>query len=109
MAWIQDFGDIDGDGNVECHRATDRGLANQGWKDSWDGVRYADGRIAQAPTALCEVQAYVYAAYLARAHFASEAGQSELCDRYRAKPAALKAAFNRDFWLEDRSVVCHRP
>jgi glycogen debranching enzyme len=102
MAWIQDFGDIDGDGYVEYHRTTDRGLANQGWKDSWDGVRYADGRIAQAPIALCEVQAYVYGAYLARAHFAHEAGQSELCERYRAKAAALKAAFNRDFWLEDR-------
>ena len=102
MAWIEDFGDIDGDGYVEYHRTTDRGLANQGWKDSWDGVRYADGRIAQAPIALCEVQAYVYGAYLARAYFAQEAGQSELFERYRAKAAALKAAFNRDFWLEDR-------
>ena len=102
MEWIEDFGDIDGDGYVEYHRTTDRGLANQGWKDSWDGVRYADGRIAQAPIALCEVQGYVYAAYLARAHFAFEAGQSAQCDRYRAKAAALKVAFNRDFWLEDR-------
>ena len=102
MAWIDDFGDVDGDGYVEYHRTTDRGLANQGWKDSWDGVRYADGRIAQAPIALCEVQAYVYGAYLARAHFAHEAGQNELCERYRGKAAALKAAFNRDFWLEDR-------
>ena len=101
MEWIEDFGDIDGDGYVEYHRTTDRGLANQGWKDSWDGVRYADGRIAQAPIALCEVQGYVYAAYLARAHFAFEAGQSAECDRYRAKAAALKVAFNRDFWLED--------
>ncbi|MGH3732601.1 MAG: amylo-alpha-1,6-glucosidase [Acidimicrobiales bacterium] len=103
MAWIQDFGDIDGDGYVECHRATDRGLANQGWKDSWDGVRYADGRIAEAPTALCEVQAYVYAAYLARARFALEAGEGALSDTYRIKAATLKTAFNRDFWLEDRA------
>ena len=101
MAWIEDFGDFDGDGYVEYHRTTDRGLANQGWKDSWDGVRYADGRVAQAPIALCEVQAYVYAAYLARSRFAFEAGQHELGDKYRTKAADLKASFNRDFWLEE--------
>ena len=49
IEWIEQFGDADGDGYVEYHRATDRGLANQGWKDSWDGIRYADGRVAEAP------------------------------------------------------------
>ena len=102
LAWIKDFGDADGDGYVEYHRATDRGLANQGWKDSWDGIRYADGRVAEAPIALCEVQAYVYSAYLARAHFAYEAGDQALYATYRQKAADLKAAFNRDFWLDDR-------
>ncbi|HEX3946798.1 MAG TPA: amylo-alpha-1,6-glucosidase, partial [Acidimicrobiales bacterium] len=79
-----------------------RGLANQGWKDSWDGIRYADGRVAEAPIALCEVQAYVYSAYLARAHFANEAGDQVVYARYRQKAADLKTAFNRDFWLEER-------
>ncbi len=102
LAWIDEFGDADGDGYVEYKRATDRGLANQGWKDSWDGIRYADGRVAEAPIALCEVQAYVYGAYLARAHFAAEAGDGPTYDRYRRKATDLKAAFNRDFWLEDR-------
>jgi glycogen debranching enzyme len=102
LAWIEEFGDADGDGYVEYHRATDRGLANQGWKDSWDGIRYADGRVAQAPIALCEVQAYTYGAYLARAHFAYEAGDAATFDRYRAKATALKRAFNRDFWLEEQ-------
>ncbi len=102
LEWIEHFGDADGDGYVEYHRATDRGLANQGWKDSWDGIRYADGRVAQAPIALCEVQAYVYSAYLARAHFAREAGDEATFERYRGKATRLKADFNRDFWLEDR-------
>ncbi len=102
IAWIDEFGDADGDGYVEYRRSTDRGLANQGWKDSWDGIRYADGRVAEAPIALCEVQAYVYGAYLARAHFAFEVGDESTYDRFRAKAAGLKAAFNRDFWLEDR-------
>ncbi len=102
IEWIERFGDADGDGYVEYHRATDRGLVNQGWKDSWDGIRYADGRIAQAPIALSEVQAYVYGAYLARAHFAFEARDPATYGRYRAKARALKEAFNRDFWLEER-------
>ncbi len=102
LAWIERFGDVDGDGYVEYHRATDRGLVNQGWKDSWDAMRYADGTIARAPIALCEVQGYVYGAYLARAHFAFEMGDEGTYERYRAKAIALKESFNRDFWLEDR-------
>jgi glycogen debranching enzyme len=102
IEWIEQFGDSDGDGYVEYKRATDRGLANQGWKDSWDGIRYGDGKVAEAPIALCEVQAYTYGAYLASAHFAFEVGDTATYDRFRAKAAQLKAAFNRDFWLEDR-------
>ncbi|MHB8681632.1 MAG: amylo-alpha-1,6-glucosidase [Acidimicrobiales bacterium] len=102
LEWIDRYGDADGDGYVEYHRLTDRGLANQGWKDSWDGVRYADGRIAEAPIALCEVQAYVYSAYLARAHFAREAGDEATYDAYRLKAARLKENFNRDFWVEEK-------
>ncbi|HWE70049.1 MAG TPA: glycogen debranching N-terminal domain-containing protein [Acidimicrobiales bacterium] len=102
IEWIEHFGDADGDGYVEYHRATDRGLANQGWKDSWDGIRYADGRVAEAPIALCEVQAYTYGAYLARAHFAYEVGDTATFQRFRAKATELKKAFNRDFWLEEK-------
>lgn len=102
IEWIEQFGDADGDGYVEYKRATDRGLANQGWKDSWDGIRYRDGKVAEAPIALCEVQAYTYGAYLASAHFAFEVGDTATYDRFRAKAAQLKAAFNRDFWLEDK-------
>ena len=102
LAWIEEFGDRDGDGFVEYQRATEHGLANQGWKDSWDGIRYADGRVAEAPLALCEVQGYVYAAYLARAHFAWEADDSATAHRYRGLAATLKERFNRDFWMPDR-------
>jgi glycogen debranching enzyme len=102
LAWIEDFGDRDGDGYVEYQRSSDKGLGNQGWKDSWDAIRFADGRLARAPIALCEVQGYVYGAYLARAHFADELDDPATAARYRAKATALKTAFNRDFWLEDR-------
>ena len=102
IEWIEHFGDSDGDGYVEYRRATDRGLANQGWKDSWDGIRYGDGRVAEAPIALAEVQAYTYGAYLASAHFAFEAGDTATYERFRSKAAHLKANFNRDFWLEEK-------
>ncbi|MGI9032685.1 MAG: amylo-alpha-1,6-glucosidase [Acidimicrobiales bacterium] len=101
MTWISDFGDRDGDGYVEYRRSSDRGLANQGWKDSGDAIRFADGHLASPPIALCEVQGYVYAAYLARAYFADEAGDAPMAARYRAKASNLKTAFNRDFWLDD--------
>jgi glycogen debranching enzyme len=102
LAWIEGFGDHDGDGYVEYQRATDRGRLHQGWRDSPQAVRAADGRQAPPPIALAEVQGYVYAAYLARAHFAREAGDVEVAERWRAKAATLKENFNRDFWLEDR-------
>ena len=102
LAWIDEFGDGDGDGYVEYQRGSDRGLANQGWKDSWDGVRFADGTLAKAPIALCEIQGYVYAAYLARAHFAIGAGDQATADRYRERAAALKERFNEDFWVAER-------
>jgi glycogen debranching enzyme len=102
MRWIEHYGDADKDGYVEYKRESDRGLVNQGWKDSWNAIRFGDGQLARAPIALCEVQGYTYAAYLARAYFADEARDEEMAVHYRSKAAALKERFNRDFWLEDR-------
>ncbi len=101
LDWIEKFGDRDGDGYVEYQRRSDGGLANQGWKDSWDAIRFKDTTLAEAPIALCEVQGYVYAAYLARAYFAREAGDQATFDRYRTKAADLRRRFNEDFWLDD--------
>jgi glycogen debranching enzyme len=105
IAWIEEWGDRDGDGYVESQRASDRGRRNQGWRDSDEAVRFADGRVAEGPIALAEVQGYVYGAYLARAFFAAEAGDQAASARLRHKAAELKAAFNRDFWIDERGVV----
>ena len=102
LDWVTRFGDRDGDGYVEYQRATDRGLPNQGWKESAGAVRSVDGTVAETPIALCEVQGYVYAAYVARAHFAREAGEEEVAAGWFGRAAALKEAFNRDFWLPAR-------
>ncbi|MBV9870650.1 MAG: amylo-alpha-1,6-glucosidase, partial [Frankiaceae bacterium] len=102
LEWVDAFGDRDGDGFVEYQRATDRGLQNQGWKDSWDGINFADGRIAEAPIALCEVQGYVYAAYRARSRLARRLGDEPSARHWSDRAAQLKQAFNEQFWIPDR-------
>jgi glycogen debranching enzyme len=102
LEWVRRHGDRDGDGFVDYQRATDRGLVNQGWKDSWDGVTFADGRIAEAPIALCEVQGYVYDAYRTRAGLARTAGEQDVGQVWDERAEALKLAFNERFWLPDR-------
>ena len=104
MEWIEHFGDRDGDGYVEYERLSPSGLVNQGWKDSWDGIRFADGTLPQGPIALCEVQGYVYSAYLASAHFAHEAGDAAGYEHYRSKAADLRRRFNEDFWLDEQGT-----
>jgi glycogen debranching enzyme len=102
LDWIENYGDADGDGFVEYHRKSSHGLANQGWKDSWDGINFADGTIAEPPIALAEVQGYVYAAYRARAELATAAGDQAGARLWRKKAKQLKRSFNDRFWLPDR-------
>jgi glycogen debranching enzyme len=102
LDWITQFGDRDGDGYVEYAQRSPHGLANQGWKDSWDSIRHVDGTLATAPIALCEVQGYVYAAYIARAHFAHEMGDETTYEHWAQKAQDLRQRFNEDFWLDHR-------
>jgi glycogen debranching enzyme len=102
LAWVDRYGDRDGDGFVEYRRATDRGLANQGWKDSFDGVNDISGRPAVPSIALCEVQGYVYAAWLARAELAEGFGDEATAARLRERAADLRQRFASAFWLPDR-------
>jgi glycogen debranching enzyme len=106
LQWITNYGDRDGDGYVEYQRATDRGLRNQGWKDSNDGINFADGTLAQPPIALVEVQAYVYGAYLARSELAAIRGDNEMAAHWSHQASSLQRSFNQDFWLADRGYYC---
>jgi glycogen debranching enzyme len=99
---MESHGDADGDGFVEYRRKTSHGLVNQGWKDSWDGINFADGTIAEPPVALAEVQAYVYAAYRARAQLAKQAGDEPGSVHWRKKAKQLKRDFNERFWLPEQ-------
>jgi glycogen debranching enzyme len=103
LRWIDEFGDLDGDGFVEYKRRSERGLVNQSWKDSGDSQRFHDGRLADAPIAPCEVQGYVYDAKRRMAELAQEVWEdAELADRLEAEAAELQKRFDEAFWCEPR-------
>jgi len=101
LNWIDIFGDRDGDGFIEYQRQTDKGLAQQGWKDSQDSVFHADGQLANPPIALCEVQAYVYAAKRGAASLARKLQDVILADKLDRAADALRTRFNEAFWCEE--------
>ncbi|MEA3025867.1 MAG: hypothetical protein QOF91_1152 [Alphaproteobacteria bacterium] len=101
LAWIDGPGDPDRDGFVEYHRADEQGLVNHGWKDSYDAIFHSDGSIAVGPTALCEVQGYVYAAKRAAACGARRLGKLALGDALEAQATTLAERFEAAFWCEE--------
>jgi len=103
LEWIDKRGDLDGDGFVEYHKRSRRGLDNQSWKDSHDSQRFADGRTAEPPIAPCEVQGYVYDAKRRTAELAREIWRDrELADRLDREARDLRDRFNEAFWTDQR-------
>ena len=103
LSWIDDHGDLDGDGFVEYRRRSERGLANQSWKDSGDSQRFHDGTLAETPIAPCEVQGYVYDAKRRAAELAREVWEDpELAARLDAEADDLQRRFDEAFWCEAR-------
>jgi len=105
LEWMRVYGDMDGDGFLEyAHHGDDDPralkLTHQGWKDSGDGVRYADGTVAEPPVALAEVQAYAYAAAVRGAELLDHAGWSG-GDGWRRWAVELRRRFRSAFWVED--------
>jgi glycogen debranching enzyme len=101
LRWIDIYGDADNDGFVEYRRRTDRGLVQQGWKDSNDSVFHANGLLAAPPIALCEVQAYTYAAKRAAAMIASEFGENDYSLKLNLEADNLQQRFEEEFWCEE--------
>ncbi len=104
LAWIDRYGDRDGDGFVEYYRESENGLTNQGWKDSQDSVFHADGALATGPVALCEVQAYVYAAKRGAGMLARMLGDHGQADALADAAERLRQNFEDKFWCEDLGV-----
>jgi len=103
LAWIDDYGDLQGNGYVSYERRNTRnGLENQCWKDSWDSISYSDGRLPEFPRATCELQGYAYDAKVRGARLAREVWKDlDYAATLEKQAADLKRRFNRDFWVED--------
>ncbi len=101
LGWIDGPGDADGDGFVEYMRASEQGLANQGWKDSQDAIFHADGRLAEGEIALAEVQGYVYAAKRLAARCARRLGYDAAAGKLDAQANELAARFEAAFWCPE--------
>jgi glycogen debranching enzyme len=101
LEWIDRHGDLDGDGFVEYARASEKGLVNQGWKDSGDGVPFPDGRLPEPPIALVEVQGYVYDAKVRMAELYHALGHPDRAAALRQQAAALRERIRDAFWLEE--------
>ena len=104
LAWIDHYGDVDGDGFVEYTRKSKLGLIHQGWKDSHDAIFHADGTSAEGPIALCEVQGYVYAAKLAAAKLAKLFGDDAKARDLSKQAKTLFRRFEESFWCDELST-----
>jgi len=105
LDWMAGPGDPDGDGYIEYAARHESSLVNQGWKDSFDSISFANGELAQAPITLCEVQAYAYAAWLGGADLAEARGDNVTATTRRGRAEALQQQFEQDFWLPDQEIV----
>jgi glycogen debranching enzyme len=104
LEWIDRYGDVDGDGFIEYQRHGEKGLVQQGWKDSNDSIFHADGTIAEPPVALCEVQGYVYAAKLAAARIYADWGDPQRQSALDTEAAELRHRFEEAFWCDELST-----
>ncbi|MEE6259591.1 amylo-alpha-1,6-glucosidase [Plantactinospora sonchi] len=103
LRWIDEYGDLDGDGYVEYATRSPQGLGNQCWRDSWNGVLFSNGIVPYLPIATCELQGYSYDAKLRVAELADgPLNDPALAARLRAQAGELRERFNRDFWIDDR-------
>ena len=100
LGWLRDHADADGDGFLE-YVDTGDGLSNQGWKDSGDSIRWADGSLATSPIALCEAQGYAYEAALVGARLLDRRGETTQAAAWRTWASDLADRFRAQFWVRD--------
>ncbi len=101
LGWIDNYGDRDGDGFQEYQTRSPAGYENMGWKDSGDCIVYPDGSQVKGPKALCELQSYVFDAWVSMAQVFDALGKPGRARELRAKASAMFKRFNEVFWDED--------
>ena len=105
LEWTESYGDVDQDGFVEYERHAEKGLANQGWKDSFDSVFHADGELVMGSIALCEVQAYVHEGRVRAAAIARRFGEDDYAEHLEQKASEMQRRFRRSFWCEESGTL----
>jgi len=101
LCWVDQYGDLDGDGFQEYKTFSQPGYENLGWKDAFDSVMYADGTQVRQPKALCELQGYVYDAKVRLAEIFQALGDQQRAETLIEQAQTLKRRFNELFWMED--------
>jgi glycogen debranching enzyme len=101
LEWIDKYGDLDGDGFQEYQTRSAQGYENMCWKDSGDSIIYADGSQVKQPKAVCELQGYVFDAWMRMSEVFDALGDSDRASELRKKAAVLYKNFNEKFWCED--------
>jgi glycogen debranching enzyme len=101
LQWIDQYGDLDGDGFQEYQTRSTRGYENMGWKDAGDAVVYPDGSQVKQPKALCELQGYVFDAWLRMAEVYDALNQPQKAAEFRQRAADLQRRFEDRFWVEE--------
>ncbi len=101
LEWIDAYGDRDGDGFQEYQTRSSAGYENQGWKDSGEALVNLDGSLVKGPKALCELQGYVYDAWLRMAEIYEYRGSADRARVLKAKARELYDRFNDAFWNEE--------
>jgi glycogen debranching enzyme len=107
LAWIDQYGDRDGDGFQEYQTRSTAGYENMAWKDSGDAVMYPDGTLVRGPKALCELQGYIYDSWLRMAEIYDELGNKRRANALRRKAGVLFKQFNEAFWDEDSGFYAY--
>src|SRR5207237_4316838 len=105
LNWIEQYGNIDRDGYIKYACKIEKGLANQGWKDSGDGIVNADGSLAEPPIALVEVQGYVYQAKIEMAALFRRVGEEERASILEEQAERLRERFDRDYCVDAGSYA----
>ncbi len=98
VGWLTGPGQPDDDGLLKYLDTTGHGLANQGWKDSVDAIRWRDGRIAEGPIALVEAQAYAVEALDHAAGLLGALGEEGALQAEEAATALRRRVAER-FWV----------
>ncbi|TCW79736.1 amylo-alpha-1,6-glucosidase [Burkholderia sp. SRS-46] len=101
IQWVTDKCDRNPYGLLDYQRTSERGLANQGWKDSHDSVFHADGRFPDGPVALVEVQAYACAAFDAMSACSQRRGHAADATRYALRAKQLREQVEALFWMPE--------